>query len=324
MKAFDFLADAQSVPDPKDWQQCGTLARAKIEGADDRAIQKSLTDARTQFLRNHFIAAGQSTQRGQGSARVRTSDGLVRLQAAELLPAVPDLACLPEGSATLELGFSLLSPLLTRDDDPFYLFDNPVRKDHIFSAPFLAAASVKGLCADAYRRAFSDQPATASIEEWRGADAHALRLFGIADDGLQQGSRVGRLHFFPVWFDLVQFLVMNPRDPKRGTGKLPIQFEAVAPVDARGQAVRGTLAAFYFNPLGDSDKTPGDAIADVARFIAACAAWLPVLGLGAKRLAGYGAILPTDAVCHAAWGSWHLAGEDSWMKLATTIAEAGE
>ncbi len=324
MKAFDFLADAQSVPDPKDWQQCGTLARAQINGEDGRAIQKSLTGARTQFLGNHFIAAGQSTQKGQGSARVRKSDGMTRLQAAELLPALPDLACLPEGSANLELGFRLLSPLLTRDDDPFYLFDNPVRKDHIFGAPFLAAASVKGLCADAYRRAFSDQPVAASIEQWRGADAHALRLFGIADDGLKQGSRVGRLHFFPVWFDLVQFLVMNPRDPKSGTGKLPIQFEAVAPVDDKGHAVGGKLAAFYFNPLGGTDKTATDAITDVARFIAACAAWLPVLGLGGKRLAGYGAILPTHAVCRAAWGSWDLAGEDSWMKLATTIAEAGE
>ena len=59
----------------------------------------------------------------------------------------------------------------------------------------------------------------------------------------------------------------------------------------------------------------------------ACAAWLPQLGLGAKRRAGYGGIVPIEAQCQArGWTQkWPrdlaLRGEDSWRELALKIAE---
>ena len=46
------------------------------------------------------------------------------------------LAGFPRYSARLLLSFRLLTPLLTKDDDPFYLFDNPARKDHLLGLPY--------------------------------------------------------------------------------------------------------------------------------------------------------------------------------------------
>jgi CRISPR/Cas system CMR subunit Cmr6 (Cas7 group RAMP superfamily) len=222
-----------------------------------------------------------------------------------------DISVLPAFSAAVTLRFRLLAPLLTRDDDPFYLFDNPVRKDHVYGVPFLAAASLKGLAADAFQRGFPhelpwhgtgqevDQVRTMRYRQ----DTAAKRLFGIAsDDPAQLASEAGRLHFSPVWFSHVQYLVMNPtktdKDGKpdgSGIGTQPIQFEAVAPVTEKGKPVQAEISFFYFNPAGARDSDETTARTDLACFVGALAAWWPALGLGAKRLAGYGAIAPLSA-----------------------------
>ncbi|MBM3203930.1 hypothetical protein FJZ55_08525 [Candidatus Woesearchaeota archaeon] len=253
------------------------------------------------------------------------------------LTAAPSLSVLPAGSAILTLKFRLLSPLLTKDDDPFYLFDNPVRRDHIFGVPYLAAASVKGLSVDAYQRGFiqsqdwsalGDEDAVRT-RQFRIRDGHARRLFGLADDGVQvESSQAGRLHFGPVWFPSVQYLVMNPmKGDGSGLGSLPIQFEAIAPLMADGKTpVEAELHVFYFNPAGAPESDTATVRGDLARWLAAVAAWWPVMGLGAKRLAGYGAIEPVSAICQARdWpdspGKQEFNGKDSWMKLAEFIAK---
>jgi CRISPR-associated protein Cmr2 len=257
---------------------------------------------------------------------------------------LPDPTRLPLFSATLALKFRLLTPLLSKDDDPFHLFDNPVRRDHIFGLPYLAAASVKGLAADAYQRAFriegefskpakNTQEQQTQIATFRRREGHALRLFGLADDGAETGgSQAGRLHFSPVWFNAVQYLIMNPTDAETGLGKAPIQFEAIAPRLPRlprlpdGAPVEVDVQVFYCNPAGAPDSDEATVRADLARWLAAVAAWWPALGLGAKRLAGYGAIQPVAATCAAhGWSGMTTplreTGPESWMNLAKHIAK---
>ncbi|HNB90374.1 MAG TPA: hypothetical protein PLP91_08290, partial [Plasticicumulans sp.] len=66
---------------------------------------------------------------------------------------------------------------------------------------------------------------------------------------------------------------------------LPIQFEAIA----RGQTA--TLELVYVNPYGTGrDDDERSVRTDLARLLAALGHWWPALGIGAKRLAGYGAI----------------------------------
>ncbi len=291
-----------------------------------------LAHLRSLYLREEFMAELDANQRGKAKAR-DVGSGWQALEKTGAMANVP-LSALPTGSAVWTLRCQLLTPLLTGDDDPFYLFDNPLRKDHIFNVPYLSAAAIKGLAADAYQRAFPGQVAWETRGQkdpertmhLRNEDSHARRLFGVASDDNQADSLRGRLHFSPLWLRWVQYLVMNPMDEKKGVGTMPIQFEAAAPFDEKAKPVTLELRGFYFNPLGADGSDETAVRADLSRFIAALAHWWPVLGLGAKRLAGYGAIKPTDIeVTAKGWRNWpdkplKKEGPQAWLDMATKIA----
>lgn len=300
-----------------------------------RDIRKNpLAHLRTDYLRKEFMSGVDGM--GHGSHKPRSAgNGWKALKDTGALDVVP-LSALPRYSATWSLSFELLTPLLTADDDPFYLFDNPLRKDHTFGVPYLSAAALKGLSADAYQRSFPGAVAWSERGEkdpdrtrhFRSEDGYAARLFGIATDDEQADSLRGRLHFSPLWLEWVQYLVMNPMDQAKGIGTQPIHFEAASPRDDKGKAVQATVRGFYFNPLGVKGSDEAAVRADLARFIAALAQWWPALGLGAKRLAGYGAIKPVAMRVEAVdWTKWpkqgvELKGEQSWQQMAQKIAEA--
>jgi hypothetical protein len=323
---------ARATPD-------GRKAAGRRDGGSDKLnkiaqdLRKNpLAGLRKKFLLDHFIV---DEEEGKGPARARAV-AFEQLAGATMDNGLPTVGDLPRGSATLVLRFQLTSPLLTKDDDPFYLFDNPVRRDHLFGVPYLSAAAIKGLSADAYQRAFTGETPWAELGgndptrtlAFRRNDPHALRLFGAADDGAEDsaGSWRGRLHFAPAWFRHVQYLIMNPGDPTKGIGTVPIQFEAIAPMDEKGKPSSGEIRLFYFNPLGTPDSDESTVRADLARWIASVATWWPALGLGAKRLAGYGAIVPLSAELRAhGWADWKdvsgsTQGPDAWMTLARRIA----
>ncbi|MER2623581.1 MAG: RAMP superfamily CRISPR-associated protein [Accumulibacter sp.] len=327
------------------WQAHAAYQRRGIVKPED------LTGRRSAFLIRHAMdlqgvelqEALDDPKKARGGARSLPC-ATREIDRAGLRAAPVDISVLPAFSAALTLRFQLLTPLLTRDDDPFYLFDNPVRKDHVYGVPFLAAASVKGLAADAFQRGFphrlpwkelgkksDDQSRTL---RYRQDNQIAKRLFGIASDDPQElASEAGRLHFSPVWFSHVQYLVMNPsrtdKDGKpdgSGIGTQPIQFEAVAPVTEKGKPVQAEIGFFYFNPAGARDSDETTARTDIACFLGALAAWWPALGLGAKRLAGYGAIAPLSAICRATGYAdmpqpIEFSGVDSWRRLAGRIAK---
>ncbi|MCB1821342.1 MAG: hypothetical protein KDI73_07145 [Candidatus Competibacteraceae bacterium] len=317
--SFEMLADSSFQPRPNDWLQQGAHLRRTVRQNAD------LTTQRTAFLSHYAIANAHG---GKGEARLYpchspalTPTGL-NTSTRTMAQA---LAGFPRYSTRLLLTFRLLTPLLTKDDDPFYLFENPARKDHLLGLPYLSAASVKGLSADAYQRAFPGGTPWTELSEsdkdpdrtraFRTADPHARRLFGIADDGANIESEKGRLHFSPVWFNKLQLLVMNPGDPTTAMGTQPIQFEAIAP----GQT--GVLEVVYFNPRGIKDSDEITVRADLARWLAAVATWWPALGLGAKRLAGYGAIQPEKAVLQAVGWSGMGAGTGPSETSTPTIPD---
>ncbi|WP_034435037.1 RAMP superfamily CRISPR-associated protein, partial [Candidatus Contendibacter odensensis] len=290
--SFDMLADEAFQPQAGDWLQQGARLRRDVRCNAD------LTAKRTVFLHEYAIANANGM--GQGEAAIHHCQNPALLPTGLNTAARPmerALAGFPRYSARLLLSFRLLTPLLTKDDDPFYLFDNPARKDHLLGLPYLSAASLKGLSADAYQRAFPNRQPWLELGKddpdrtraFRHADPHAKRLFGIADDGVKienekNPSEAGRLHFSPVWFNNLQLLVINPSKAETAMGTQPIHFEAVAPDQT------GVLEVVYFNPHGIKDSDEATVRADLARWLAAVASWWPVLGLGAKRLAGYGAI----------------------------------
>ncbi len=304
--SFDFLAEWKNCRRPRNaWMLDAHLDRAHIDRgapADPNALNRALTDVRTDFLRHHGVAhQGRPADPPKREAKTLAAQRVDEVFRVEKNPATV-LQVFPSYSARLLLRFRLKTPLLTRDDDPFSLFDNPVRKDHILGAPYLAAATLSGLAVDAYQRAFFDPE---YLPEWPGRltfrreDGHAERLFGIVpnagtgEEMVIDDARQGRLYFAPVWFQQVQYLVINPGDRANAIGTLPIHFEAIA----AGQL--GALELRYFNPHGTAHSQERLVRADLARLLAALALWWPRLGLGAKRLAGYGQIEPEDIVLQA-------------------------
>lgn len=336
MTYFDLLTDAEfgKLIPQNSWQIKGHhLKREALHGKKEQDISKNLTHLRTVYLREEFMTGVDGM--GHGNHKPRSAgNGWKALKDTGAFDA-PPLAALPRYSAVWSMTFELLTPLLTSDDDPFYLFDNPLRKDHTFGVPYLSAAALKGLSADAYQRSFpgalawsergKDDPER--TRHFRGEDGYAARLFGIATDDEQADSLRGRLHFSPLWLEWVQYLVMNPMNQDKGIGTQPIHFEAAAPRDDKGKAVQATVHGFYCNPLGAPGSEEAAVRADLARFIAALAHWWPALGLGAKRLAGYGAIKPLSMCVKASeWTKWpkqgvETKGEQSWLQMAQKIAE---
>lgn len=336
---FEFLAHEHTDVESARWSWQSHASHLRR----DITRQEDLTGKRSAFLIKHAMVlegisekeALADPKKTKGKAKPMSCP-IQELEQANLSKPSFDVAQLPEFSATITLQFQLLAPLLTRDDDPFYLFDNPVRKDHIFGVPFLAAASVKGLAADAFQRGFPHKESWAALGadnqkrtmRYRHDVAMAARLFGNASDDAEAFvSQTGRLHFSPVWFSHVEYLVMNPtKDDGSGIGTQPIHFEAIAPIDERGHPTKADISILYFNPSGAQDSNEANARADLACLVGALAAWWPALGLGAKRLAGYGAIAPLSARCEGVafpdmQRPLEFSGPRSWMELAQRIAK---
>ncbi len=146
--SFDVMADDRIADQERDWLFQVSMARRRAHDYE------ALTEQRKAFIYEHAL---DNPHNGQGTAKPlschqRRMPPPVFFTAKR--KAEEALAMFPRYSARLLLSIRLLTPMLTKDDDPFYLFDNPVRKDHILGLPCLSAAAIKGLAADAYQRAF--------------------------------------------------------------------------------------------------------------------------------------------------------------------------
>ena len=107
--------------------------------------------------RDHYRALIQDGDGRGPYERVQVADGLAWLEKLGIERSPWDgFELLPPYSFALDLRFQLDRPYLSRDDDAFYIIDNPVRKDKVFKVPLVAATSWKGsLRAAATRRLLS-------------------------------------------------------------------------------------------------------------------------------------------------------------------------
>ncbi len=194
----------------------------------------------------------------------------------------PDSACmerLPAGSVLVSVKIRLTRPWHSKDDRAFYPHENPVRRDWVFQAPFLAPSGIKGLLRWAWRMAGNtDEP----LEE---------AIFGTAND--TGGGTQGCLVTWPLfWEGNAGLEVLNPQDRTTLAGTKPIKYEVV---QAGG---RGTLHLLLWN------RRMEEPAAFVRRTV------LPVLdalhlllaegGLSAKRSADWGAVRIEEARIKAA------------------------
>ncbi len=186
-----------------------------------------------------------------------------------------DLARLPPFSFFLYVPFTLASPYLSKDDEPFYVHENPVRKEHVLRVPLMSGTSWKGAFRAAlrYRLEAGDD------------DPRIIRLLG-SQKGVEKGFRRGRLSFFPTFFDALEVEVINPHSRETCAGTQPIHIEAVPP------GAHGVFALLYLpvitghaaGPLPEWDEV----VDDLSLVGQAAYTLLAELGFGAKTHSGMG------------------------------------
>lgn len=184
-----------------------------------------------------------------------------------------DLSILPPYSFSISFTFTLAQPYISRDDNAFYIVDNPIVRDKVFGLPFVRPSSWKGNLAAALRQLGQ-----------RKEDASWQRLFGKVNEANDEGQ-AGRLIFFPTFFTQTSLEIINPHDRKTRVGKNPILFESV-PVGARGVF---TLLYVPFDGVAKEGRETAKQVAeDLALAVRGLRAMFTVYGFSAKRTSGFG------------------------------------
>ncbi len=150
----------------------------------------------------------------------------------------PENNDLPGYSLLIEIKFRLIKPYLSKDDDDFYIIDNPIVKDKVFKVPMIRASTWKGVL-----RFISKE-----LIEWSNENekrAIIKRIFGH-EKGEGTHFRQGRLFFYPTFFDCISLEVITPlsresKTPVRG----PIYFEIV-PEESKGKRTEGVFRLLYY------------------------------------------------------------------------------
>lgn len=251
---------------------CTTFLGEAERDADERARNRKKADARQCYMK-----------------RASSASLAIPLNLEPRFDRLPDPSWVG-----LQACFALETPWYSKDDRPFHVLDNPVRKDRVFGVPFMAAASWKGLLRWACRMTagLHDHLAThdGRLDGWVDPP-WLLHLFGN-EKGEDTSFQRGALAFYPTWFNKVGFEVINPHSRERRAGTQPIYYEVVP------AGTEGALRLLYAPAPGAAAREgvkPADAL---AMLLDAIEALLVTYGISAKRTAGWGTARPTKWTAH--------------------------
>jgi len=186
-----------------------------------------------------------------------------------------DLSILPAYSFAIQLTFRLAQPYISRDEQSFYIIDNPVRKDKLFGLPYVASTSWKGSLRSALWHS-----------EHKDNDEAIRRLFGN-EKNVEEDAKfhAGRLQFFPTFFTMKSLEVINPQDREHRAGTDPIAFESVP------EGSEGTFTLLYvpFDRVGADEKETRKQVGqDLGLVAQGIQAMFTIYGFGAKTSSGFG------------------------------------
>src|SRR5690606_30482832 len=191
---------------------CGFLARCAVEAASVKGVQEQREDKNR--ARSRYLYAVQSAR---------------NMLLPEVIASYQSVEGMQPGWLLIEVSFTLQSPWYSKDDRPFHVLDNPVRKDRVFGVPFMPAASWKGLLRWSCRMAAGLrehlEQRDGKLDGWNDAD-WIIHLFGNEKGEANEFQR-GALVFYPTWFPRVGFEVINPHSRKKRAGTQPIYYEVV-------------------------------------------------------------------------------------------------
>lgn len=196
-----------------------------------------------------------------------------------LIHSAINLSLLPKYSFILQFTFTLDKPYISRDEQEFYIIDNPIRKDKVFGLPYVSPSSWKG----SLRAALWQLDLRDENEEIR-------RIFGnerLAEE--QERLRAGRLHLFPTFFTKKGLEIINPHDREQRVGTTPILMESV-PKDTVGLF---TLLYVPFDLIGKDEREIKKQVAEHIQLICrGLKVMFLTYGFGAKTSSGHGVAKP--------------------------------
>lgn len=275
-------------------------------------------------LRFHFDAYGFKIDEIMDSYK----NDVVKLSFEELkvdgaLPEIrsEDLLTLPAGSFALHLEFRLKKPYYSKNDVEFYVIDNPLKKERVLKAPFIAPSQWKGaLCSVMTHQlakwwtSLGDQrEEEKNKKEFLDRRLSLVRLFGneqgveVDTKGLENyldrlggerlppsyrerlkrptGSRRGRLMFYPTVFSGIDLEVINPHSRETGAGSQPIYLEVVP----KGSCGHFSVLYVPFDGM-ERDTCEGwrGVLRDLLLVAEGVSYLLPEFGFGAKTSSGFG------------------------------------
>lgn len=295
-----------------------TQLRLMVTKESEKALQEYLLLVHGQYDR-------KQKKLTPGAFNSLMSRQLKNLEALGINPAsAPQMDILPPGSWFLQFTFTLAKPWISKDDDPFSVTEsvNPVRKDKVFKAPMMSAASWKGLLRwTAMHIRLAKQKDTLKSKRFaqerfvqtllfgdeQGEEPGQVKGFSKYVNALNPEARTeyerllrayykveqdeplphhsGRLTFYPTFFNAIDVEVINPHSRKTKAGTHPIYLECV-PAGASG-----TFSLLYvpFDLIGQGeDKIRKQALADLVLVAEGIQAMMLTYGFSAKRTSGYG------------------------------------
>ncbi|MEW6002890.1 MAG: RAMP superfamily CRISPR-associated protein [Nitrospirota bacterium] len=202
-----------------------------------------------------------------------------RLKCIELYIPSVEISILPLNSFFIQFTFTLAKPYLSKDDEEFYICENPIRKDKVFKVPMVAGSNWKGNLRWTARQIRNLNPD-------RPDDDVVKRLFGN-EKGEEKNFRRGRLNFYPTFFDQIGLEVINPHDRKTKAGTQPIYIESV-PIGAKG-----TFSLLYvpFDLLGKPmEVVKKEFEEDLNLIYEATKEMMLIYGFSAKKSSGFGVV----------------------------------
>ncbi|MBX0312199.1 MAG: CRISPR-associated protein [Sulfurihydrogenibium sp.] len=87
---------------------------------------------------------------------------------------------LPKYSFAVWIKFALVGPYFSRDDDEFYIIQNPILKETVFKVPMVRGSSWKGALAGAFKRLLNNNSEKSKIIE------SYLRIFGAGSESIKE------------------------------------------------------------------------------------------------------------------------------------------
>lgn len=280
-------------------------------------------------LASWFVDActAEAAQRPDQRSKVRHQYLERASSGALLLPPYPTLEpqfeSLPDDSwLAFEVAFKLETPWYAKDDRPFHVLDNPVRKDRVFGVPYLAATSWKGLLRWACRMqaglmGYLEQY-NGKLDEWQDPP-WIIHLFGN-EKGEADDFQRGSLAFYPTWFAKIGSEVINPHRRQTRAGTRPIYYEVVP------ASTRGVLHLLYAPVPGAVDRDKVRPAETIEKLLDAAEPLLTTYGISAKRTAGWGTALVEQwkAYRNGEQPIQEAALPDFRMRLATWLSPSEE